>query len=417
MKKLQLKSKYIIIFIIAVALVIAIIFGIIITKNISYGQAKQNSQNGLQSNSKDINLSIPITKQDKSKTVKLDDIISNNEKDVIIEKIEKIETDVDFTTQYRENNSLSKGKMQTIQEGADGKQNAIVKNYYKNGELVSSNQISSEITKVSQDKIVEIGTASYSNNYVPIVGDVLEATSISLTIRVDPGETAEKLITIKKGDKVTLKAKQEDWYYVDYQGYIGWAQKDSFTYYNPNANSDGDENNAQYTKEELTQNLGFSMLLNKKSGLSLEQFKKILSNDSNDKQNVFTQNAEYFYYAEKQYNLNGLFVAAVGIHESGWGTSAISLNKKNLFGYGAYDSDPYGKANLFESYSAGIDLVSRVFVKYYINPKGTPIYNGEYASGTYYKGSTLTAVNKSYATDTNWANAVYKWMMYLYNKL
>ena len=159
------------------------------------------------------------------------------------------------------------------------------------------------------------------------------------------------------------------------------------------------------------------MLLNKPSGLSLEQFKKVLTGDLQDKRNVFNDNYQYFYYAEQQYNVNGIFVAAVAIHESGWGTSNISLNKKNLFGYAAYDRDPGGSAARFETYAEGIDLVSRVFVKYYLNPKGTAIYNGEKAVGTYFKGATLTAVNKSYATDTNWSKGVYKWMMYLYNKL
>lgn len=102
---------------------------------------------------------------------------------------------------------------------------------------------------------------------------------------------------------------------------------------------------------------------------------------------------------------------------AGWGQSQIANDKKNLFGYGAYDRSPYSSAGRFENYAEGIDLVSRVFVKYYINPAGTPIYNGETAVASYYKGATLTAVNKSYASDTNWANAVYKWMIYLYNKL
>jgi beta-N-acetylglucosaminidase len=159
------------------------------------------------------------------------------------------------------------------------------------------------------------------------------------------------------------------------------------------------------------------MLLNTRSGLTLEQFKRILSNDPNDTNKIFEQNAEYFYYVEQQYNVNGVFVAAVGIHESGWGRSAISLEKQNLFGYGAYDRDPYGMAKNFDSYAGGIDLVARVFMKYYLNPEGTPLYNGEVAEGTYYHGSTLTAVNQSYATDKNWANGVFKWMTYLYNKL
>ena len=137
----------------------------------------------------------------------------------------------------------------------------------------------------------------------------------------------------------------------------------------------------------------------------------------NDKNNVFKENAEYFYYAEQQYDVNGIFIAAVAIHESGWGTSSISLSKKNLFGYQAYDRNPYESASSFGTYAEGIDLVARVFAKYYLNPADKSIYGGEKATGTYYKGSTLTAVNTSYASDKNWANAVYNWMIYLYNKL
>jgi beta-N-acetylglucosaminidase len=159
------------------------------------------------------------------------------------------------------------------------------------------------------------------------------------------------------------------------------------------------------------------MLLNKRSGLSLEQFKKVLSGNEDDEYKLFEENAEYFYYVEQQYNINGLFVAAVGIHESAWGTSEIARDKRNIFGYMAYDSDPYNSASNFSSCAEGIDLVARVFVKYYLNPEGTPIYNGETAVASYYNGATLTGVNQRYATDKNWANAVYKWMVYLYNRL
>jgi len=125
---------------------------------------------------------------------------------------------------------------------------------------------------------------------------------------------------------------------------------------------------------------------------------------------------KYFYYIEEEYGINGIFVAAVGIHESAWGTSKIAKNKYNLFGYGAYDSNPYNGAYTFENYSESIDLLARVFVKYYLNPKGTSIYDNQKASGKYYSGNTLSSVNKKYATDKNWANAVYKHMKYLYGK-
>ena len=163
--------------------------------------------------------------------------------------------------------------------------------------------------------------------------------------------------------------------------------------------------------------LNFNIKLNKPSGLSLSQFKKVLSNNENDINGVFEKNAEYFYYAEKQYGVNGIFLAAVAIHESGWAGSSISQDKNNLFGYGAYDSDPYDSAYSFSTYSEGIDLLARVFAKYYLNPEGTKIYEGTVADGCYYNGNTLSGVNVKYATDKNWANAVYSWMKYLYNRL
>ena len=49
------------------------------------------------------------------------------------------------------------------------------------------------------------------------------------------------------------------------------------------------------------------MPLNKPSGLSLEQFKKILS-DGRDKNKIFEKNAAYFYYIEQQYNINGVLI-------------------------------------------------------------------------------------------------------------
>lgn len=358
------KCKVIVLFITNIVILILAV------KNVTFAKNDKTSL---------ISIEIPIVKQQKSKEINIEEIIEKNEKDIITEKIEKNETDVEFNTHYRENNSLAKGKIQTIQEGQDGKQNAIVKSIYKEGELIKNEQLSSEVTKASIDKIVEIGTAAYSNNYVPIVGDKLEATPNTLAIRLEPSLDSDKIVTINKGTTVTFISRQDDWYYVKYESYLGWSEKNSLTYHDPNRGGDGDENNIQYSKDELTRDLGFSMLLNKRSGLSIDQFKKIFEEESNDKQNVFKENSEYFYYVEQQYNINGLFVASVAIHESGWGTSNIAQTKKNLFGYQAYDRDPYGNASSFSTYAEGIDLVSRVFVKYYLNPAGTPIYGGEKA--------------------------------------
>lgn len=176
-------------------------------------------------------------------------------------------------------------------------------------------------------------------------------------------------------------------------------------------------NTIEYTKKELLETLDKNMALNKPSGLTLKQFEKIFENEKKDKNGIFKQNAMYFYYVEQVYGINGVFVAALGIHESGWGTSKIALNKKNLFGYGAYDLNAYASAYKYEGYVAGIDMISRVLMKNYLNPKGTSIYNGETASGKYYNGNTVSGVNKKYATDKEWHNSVYYWIKYLYNRL
>lgn len=171
------------------------------------------------------------------------------------------------------------------------------------------------------------------------------------------------------------------------------------------------------TKQESTSTeLSYNIALNKPSGFSVEQFKIALT-DKKDVNKIFENNAEYFYYIEDEYCINGLFVAALGIHESAWGTSKLALNKYNLFGYGAYDSNPYNGAYSFSSYSECIDLIARVLVKYYLNPAGTKIYDGQVASGKYYSGNTISAVNQKYASDKNWGNAVYKHMQYLYEKI
>ena len=177
------------------------------------------------------------------------------------------------------------------------------------------------------------------------------------------------------------------------------------------------ENITQCSKEELLATLSKNMPLNKPSGLTLEQFKKLFENESKDKKDIFKGNAEYFYYVERAYGINGVFVAAIGIHESAWGTSKIATNKKNLFGYGAYDMNAYASAYEYNGYAAGIDMIARVLIKNYLNPKGTMIYNNEIATGKYYYGNTVSAVNKKYATDKKWADGVYAWMSYLYNKL
>lgn len=353
-----------------------------------------------------------------ARKIDIEKILEENAKEGQREEYVVEEAELEYITTYRNNSKLPKGQLQVVQEGREGKQQITIKKTYQDDELISEEQVSTKITKASINKIVEVGTANYSSNYKVKVGDTLYVTSDRLSVMSEANEESQKVATLKNNSELKLLEIQGDWYKISSGSTIGYVKAECTTYINPNQEYEQNQSSTTSgkSKAQLLSTLSFDMKLNKPSGLTLEQFKKVLS-DSKDTNKIFENNAEYFYYIEKQYNINGIFVAAVGIHESSWGTSKISQTKCNLFGYGAYDSNPYNGAYNFSNYSESIDLIARVYVKYYLNPAGTSIYGGETASGKYYNGATLSGVNTKYATDKNWANAVYKHMQYLYNKL
>ena len=349
--------------------------------------------------------------------IDINDIINQNLNNQEKDQIETEVVALEYETEYQNNDKLPKGMVKVLQQGQDGEQQLIIKKKYAGDTVVSDEQIGRKIVTPCINKIVEVGTASKYSNYKIKVGDTVYSTPYTLAIREEDKKDAEVLISVNQDSKLKVLKKSNSWYYVRYSSsYFGWVEEDCVTYIKKKKIT-YNESNTKYSKSQLTSGLSKNMNLMKPSGLTLEQFKKILSGNKQDKNKVFEQNAEYFYYIEKQYGINGVFVAAIGIHESGWGTSKIATNKKNLFGYGAYDMSAYSSAYSYNGYAAGIDMIARVLVKYYLNPKGTSIYNGEVATGKFYNGKTLSAVNKCYATDKSWQNGVYEWMQYLYNRL
>lgn len=350
--------------------------------------------------------------------IDVEKIINENTNNGQTEQITKKEEVLEYLTQYRTNKEIPKGISVVVQEGRQGKQEITIKTTYdKEGNQIKEEQTNATIIKASANKIIEVGGASYTSNYKVKVGDKIYVTSDELAVRAEAEEESRKITTLKKNDELKVLEITQNWYKISYQNITGWVKSECTIFINPNSSEEQKQTTAESkTKEQLLSTLSINMQLNKPSGLTLEQFKKVLS-DSKDKNKIFENNAEYFYYIEKQYNINGIFVAAVGIHESGWGTSKIAMQKNNLFGYGAYDSNPYNGAYNFSNYSESIDLLARVFVKYYLNPAGTSIYGGEKAVGSYYNGATVKGINTKYASDKNWANAVFSHMQYLYNKL
>jgi hypothetical protein len=77
-----------------------------------------------------------------------------------------------------------------------------------------------------------------------------------------------------------------------------------------------------------------------------------------------------FISAERRYGINARFLLAAALHESGWGTSYISRVKHNLFGYNAYDRDPFRYASSYATYAANIDATAKFIKDWYLTPGG-----------------------------------------------
>ena len=350
------------------------------------------------------------------KKIDIDSIIQKNSSNDKAEEFREEINVLEYLTQYVTNDELPKGESYVIQEGVNGTQKITYKKIYENGKEIGEEQISSVVEKPAFNKIVEIGGASKRYTHNVKVGDNVYVTADEVTVYSEANDQSEKLTKLRNNDELKIIKIQSDWYYISCGIVNGWVKKESTKYIEDENEQNITNQTTEKSKNQLISGLSFDMKLNKPSGLTLEQFQKVLT-DKQDKNNIFKDNAQYFYYIENQYQINGIFVASIAIHESAWGTSKIARDKKNLFGYGAYDSNPYNGAYQFTNYSESIDLLARVLVKYYLNPKGTSIYSGEKALGTYYTKPTLSGVNQKYASDKNWANGVYKYMQYLYNKL
>ena len=320
--------------------------------------------------------------------------------------------DVEFETTYSDNASLPKGEEIVKQEGILGKDKVTAVKTYENGEFVEETILAKEKLSDPTAKIIDRGTSEFLAKHKVHIGDTMYFVETS-KLKDKAEDSGSDLAEVKKSiDVKLLELPSETWAKVSFDGVEGYIKTSNLTSASTTPNI-VDKNRVQ--RILLKVNIG--MQLNKTSDLTLSDYKKIFIGLSNDKNKIFENNYNVFYNMEKKYNINGIFLASMAIHESAWGTSQISQDKKNLFGYGSYDSTPYESSFDFTDYSEGIETVAKSLVKYYLNPSGTKIYDGELAAGWYYNGPTLEGVNTRYASDSDWHNKVFNYMQMLYNRL
>jgi beta-N-acetylglucosaminidase len=128
------------------------------------------------------------------------------------------------------------------------------------------------------------------------------------------------------------------------------------------------------------------------SWITAEQLNSFLA--SNPKSNLkYLGNT--FKAVEAEIGVNAIYLAAIAIHESGWGTNQVTKQKNNVMSICAYDWNPLGAATTYATKGQCIYAGALLLRKDYLNPKGK-----------YFHGATLEGINVKYATDKGWAKKV-----------
>ena len=341
----------------------------------------------------------------------MEDILLENISILRTKELLEEERKIEFEIKHIDDENLPLGEEVVSQEGVLGSKNVTVINTFENEELVEENILEEEILEKPIEQIILVGTSEFLKEKQIQIGSTIYAIE-ELELKEQKNKNSQSICKIPAYLEVNLEKMDGEYCKVKYKEQIGYILSSKLTSSKSNPEI-LEKNRIQKLKLSLNEN----MALNKSSGLTLEDFKKILSNNPSDKNNIFTNAAEDFYKADKTYNVNGVFLASIGIHESAWGTSKIAADKKNLFGYGAYDASPYESAYAFDTYYAGIELLAKSLSKNYLNQSGTILPTGEIANGIYYNGNTAAAVNIRYASDPLWHTKVYNYMTKLYNNL
>lgn len=143
-----------------------------------------------------------------------------------------------------------------------------------------------------------------------------------------------------------------------------------------------------------------------------------------NKMSVLTGKGKVFIETGKAYGVNPLYLAAHAIHESGYGTSDISLGKNNLFGFGSYDAAPFIASYRFSSVDACIEYIAKQLKATYLNPADWRYQKSAYLGfSTKDMNNTRIPANSEgmnfyYASDPEWGKKIAAHMerIYPYNQ-
>lgn len=158
-----------------------------------------------------------------------------------------------------------------------------------------------------------------------------------------------------------------------------------------NVNKEVEENKEQYAKiEEVA--ISREMDLTRRTGLSKEDFKTLISNVKYDTSKFFYDNSDYIYDLCQEYEINEIFFCGLISAESGWN---IASNHRRTHNYISLMT----KSGLipFNSVEEGLEAAARALHNNYLTE-----------GGKFYHGKTLYGVKTKFCpASSTWVELVY----------
>lgn len=134
--------------------------------------------------------------------------------------------------------------------------------------------------------------------------------------------------------------------------------------------------------------------LRSKTNITAPQLEAYLKNTIKDKTSKMTNEAQNFIDAQNTYGCNALLVYALACHESANGTSNFAMDRNNLFGWNAFDSNP-NSASSFSSIKQAVNEQMGINLRGFID-----VYDGRFFNSSL--GNKGSGMNVKYASDPYW---------------
>ena len=231
----------------------------------------------------------------------------------------------------------------------------------------TTSRSSTEIRNTARNSENEVTTEQVNNNNEENVEKVTENNNEENAEKVTEKDNSEEKEENSTSKKESSESKKEE---------------------------DDDEENKNDTAKTVSISevkISKSMDLTKRTGLSREDFIKLMSRVKADTSGFFEDNAGEIYDLCEEYNINEIIFCGLISAESGWN---IASNHRSTHNYISLMKN--GKLISYSSVSEGLEVAAKKLHYNYLTP-----------GGKFYHGKTLAGVKTCFCPSSTWVDLVY----------